>query len=278
MADATAILRREGAYLIALARAAAGALLFALPLLMTQEMWQLGAALDPYRLLTFLLLAVPLLTGLTWYAGFREEVSLRDALLDAFAAYAVAFMVSIGCLLMLGRIELWQLALADLGTVAIQAVPAAFGAALAQSQLGGVGPERKKKRESSSYWAELFLMIAGALFIAFNIAPTEEVQIITHGLVAWQCLVIVAVSLVIMHAFVYGVDFLGQESQPEHRGFLGEFVLYTIVGYVLALLVCLYVLWVMSQIDDQNLVEILKTVVTLGFPAALGASAARLIL
>jgi uncharacterized membrane protein len=34
----------------------------------------------------------------------------------------------------------------------------------------------------------------------------------------------------------------------------------------------------MSQIDDHNLIEILKTVVTLGFPAALGASAARLIL
>jgi putative integral membrane protein (TIGR02587 family) len=198
--------------------------------------------------------------------------------LDAFAAYAVAFTVSTGCLLMLGRVELQQITLPDLGTVAIQAVPAAFGAALAQSQLGGVAARQKEEREEASYWAELFLMIAGALFLAFNIAPTEEIQIITQGLDAWQFLIIVGITLVIMHGFVYGVDFAGQEARPEHRGVVGEFVLYTVVGYVLVLLVCLYVLWVLGQIDNENPVEVLQMMVTLSFPAALGAAAARLIL
>ncbi len=74
------VLAREVGYLAALARAAAGALIFALPLFMTQEMWELGAGLERHRLVAFLVLAVPLLTGLTWYAGFREDVDWRDAL------------------------------------------------------------------------------------------------------------------------------------------------------------------------------------------------------
>ncbi len=94
MTDAAAegsVAGRELGYLLALARAAAGALIFALPLFMTQEMWELGAGLDRYRMALFLVLAIPLLTGLNWYAGFRDEVGWKDALVDAFASYAVGF-------------------------------------------------------------------------------------------------------------------------------------------------------------------------------------------
>jgi putative integral membrane protein (TIGR02587 family) len=279
-ASGGSVLAREVGYLAALARAAAGALIFALPLFMTQEMWELGAGLERLRLVVFLVLAVPLLTGLTWYAGFREDAGWADALLDALAAYAVGFAVAAACLAMLGVLGPDRLSLAGLGTVAVQAVPAAFGAALAQSQLGGAGADEggEERRREAGYWAELLLMVAGALFVTFNIAPTEEVQAITHGLAPWQCLVVVAVSLAVMHAFVYGVGFSGQETRPEHRGLLGEFALYTVTGYALALLTCLYMLWILGQIDDQEPLVVLKTMVVLGFPAALGASAARLIL
>jgi putative integral membrane protein (TIGR02587 family) len=269
---------RELGYLVALARAAAGALIFALPLFMTQEMWELGAGHDRLRVALFLVLAIPLLTGLNWYAGFRDEVDWKDALLDAFASYAVAFAVSAACLLMLGVLELETFSLSDAGTVAIQAVPAAFGAALAQSQLGASSEEDRERRARTSYWGELFLMLAGALFVAFNIAPTEEVQLITQGLESWQFPVIVGVSLVVMHAFVYGVDFSGQEARPEHRGLLGELMLYTVVGYLLSLLVCAYILWMLGRLDGQAALPVLQMLVVLGFPAAIGASAARLIL
>ena len=275
---AGSVLRRELGYLVDLARAAAGALVFALPLFMTQEMWELGAGHDRWRLVLFLVLAVPLLTGLNWYAGFRDDVDWMDALLDAFASYAVGFVVSASCLLMLGVLELQTFSLSDAGTVAIQAVPAALGAALGQSQLGASSEADEERRAECSYWGELFLMLAGALFIAFNIAPTEEVQQLTYGLAPWQFPIIVAASLLVMHAFVYGVDFSGQEVRPEHRSVLGELVLYTVVGYLLALLMCLYMLWVLGRLDGQMPLEMLQMVVVLGFPAAIGASAARLIL
>ena len=46
----------NGEYAIGLARAFGGALVFALPLLMTMEMWALGVSIHPGRLLLFLFL------------------------------------------------------------------------------------------------------------------------------------------------------------------------------------------------------------------------------
>lgn len=39
------------------------------PLLMTMEMWSLGVALERSRLLVFLLLTLPMLIGLSYFAG-----------------------------------------------------------------------------------------------------------------------------------------------------------------------------------------------------------------
>ena len=52
----------------------------------------------------------------------------------------------------------------------------------------------------------------------------------------------------------------------------------TIVGYALALLISLYVLWTFGRLDGAAVAEIVMATLVLGFPAALGASVARLIL
>ena len=59
MVSFTATERGSGAlfdrsFLVALARAFAGALIFGLPLLMTMEMWALGFYMEPLRLALFL--------------------------------------------------------------------------------------------------------------------------------------------------------------------------------------------------------------------------------
>jgi uncharacterized membrane protein len=71
----------ERRFLRALARAFGGALLFALPLLMTMEMWQLGSTMPPLRLALFLGVMFPLLGALAYYAGFEKRLGWRDALL-----------------------------------------------------------------------------------------------------------------------------------------------------------------------------------------------------
>jgi uncharacterized membrane protein len=68
-------------FLIALARAFSGALLFALPLLMTMERWELGSTMPPLRLALFLGAMFPVLGALAYYAGFEESFGWREAVL-----------------------------------------------------------------------------------------------------------------------------------------------------------------------------------------------------
>ena len=74
-----------------LARAAGGALLFAFPLLMTMEMWQLGFSMERSRLLVFLLLSLPFLLGLSYYVGFEPTFRLKDEVLDALASRSASW-------------------------------------------------------------------------------------------------------------------------------------------------------------------------------------------
>jgi uncharacterized membrane protein len=60
--------------------------------------------------------------------------------------------------------------------------------------------------------------------------------------------------------------------------FWNVLVRFTLIGYALALLISLYVLWTFGRLDGAAATEIVMSVLVLGFPAALGGSAARLIL
>ena len=57
-----------------------------------------------------------------------------------------------------------------------------------------------------------------------------------------------------------------------------RFVRRTLSGYGLCLLLCWYILWTFSRLDDVGPAESVERVIVLAFPAALGAGAARLIL
>jgi putative integral membrane protein (TIGR02587 family) len=267
----------ERSFLRALARAFAGALIFGLPLLMTMEMWALGFYMEPLRLALFLLAMFPLLVGLAYYAGFEEGFDWRQFLLSACVAYAVAFVAAAAGLLLLGVLRPGMSLAEVVGKVALQAIPASIGAMLARSQLGQRDEEEEERRRDT-YGGELFLAAVGALFMAFNVAPTEEVVLIANMMTGWHALALIAVSLAVMHAFVYALEFRGQSSLHPDIGAWSEFLRLTVVAYALALLVCLYVLWSFGRTDGLAAGELLMQTVVLGFPAAIGAAAARLIL
>jgi putative integral membrane protein (TIGR02587 family) len=94
----------------------------------------------------------------------------------------------------------------------------------------------------------------------------------------WQAVALVPVSLLIMHAFVYAVEFRGQTALAPGISPWSEFLRLTVVAYALVLLVCLYVLWTFGRAEGLAFPELLIETVVLGFPAAIGAAAARLIL
>jgi uncharacterized membrane protein len=77
-------------FLISIGRAFAGALLFALPILMTMEMWELGVSLDPWRVALLLIAVVPLLLGLSRYSGIRYTAHWRDEVADVLVAILIS--------------------------------------------------------------------------------------------------------------------------------------------------------------------------------------------
>lgn len=263
-------------FAVELARAFGGAILFALPILMTMEMWWLGFYLERSRLALLFVLNLPLLAVLSYYIGFRDTFRWQDDVVDAFVAVAVGF-VTAGALLLLFSVLEWGMSPNEIvGKLAIQVVPGSLGAMLAASQLGV--KEEEKEARARGYGAELVFMVVGALFLTFNLAPTDEMLLISYQFTPWHALLLVAASLAVMHAFVYALEFRGQEPVPEGTPFWSVFVRFTVVGYAVALLVSLFVLWVFGRTDGMAATQIVMATTVLGFPAAVGAAAARLIL
>lgn len=265
-------------YAVGLMRAFGGAILFAFPLLMTMEMWWLGFYIDTARLLLFLLLNGAVLVGLAYFAGFEKTDDLLDSAMDAFAAYAVGVLASTAALALFGIIGPGMPAAEIVGKIAVQSVPASIGAVVARKQFGtgGDDAEQDEKERRAGYAGQLFLMLAGALFLAFNVAPTEEMMLIAFKMTPWHGLATVAVSVLLLHAFVYSVGFSGQEGTGD-AGWLATFLSYSLAGYGVALLVSLYALWTFGRTDGADLAQIAMMTAVLGLPASLGAAIARLI-
>jgi len=265
-------IRRETAYLRDLGRAFAGALLFNTPLLMTMEMWEQGVAMERWRLLLFMASGLPLLFGLAHYAGFSRRRGLRNDLLDTAVALAVGFVTASALLLLFGVAQ-GDAPRDALGMAALQAVPGGMGALLARRQLAGDGGGETDEGEAS-YVGELFLMAAGALFFALNIAPTEEVILIAYKAAPWQDLALLGLSILLLHLIVFTVGFAGQE-EAEHP--LKAVFHFTLPGYVIALGVGLFALYLFGRADGHPPETWLEMGVVLGVPGAIGAAAARLL-
>jgi putative integral membrane protein (TIGR02587 family) len=260
-----------------LARAFAGAAIFGLPLLMTMEMWWLGFSLNPLKLALFVGLSLPLLVGLAYYSGIRDAFDWQDDVLDAFTALAIGALTSALVMTLLGLLT-WREDFSEItGKIAIQMVPAAMGAVLAREQLGQQGDRQVEQKEEVAYFGTLFLMAAGALYLAFNLAPTEEIILISFKMSAWHGIAFALFSVAILHAFVYVVGFYGQE-RAETEGFWLLLLRYSITGYAVTLLVSTYILWTFGRFDGLGVADGTLMVVILAFPGALGAAAARLIL
>jgi putative integral membrane protein (TIGR02587 family) len=258
-------------------RAFAGAVLFSFPLLMTMEMWQLGFYVSRLRLALFIAVTLPLLFGLSYYSGFEKTESRGEDAEDAFIAFGVAFIASTLMLGLFGIITP-QMPIGEVvGKIGIQCVPASIGAIVASKQLHARDRDTDEEEGRVNYAGELFLMAAGALFIAFNVAPTEEMVLIAYTMTPWHAVALALITIVMLHGFVYTVGFAGQEERPDYAGFLLTFLHFTIAGYGIALLVSLGVLWVFERTNGVSISETVMMMVVIAFPAALGAATARLI-
>ncbi|HEY0628176.1 MAG TPA: TIGR02587 family membrane protein [Sphingomicrobium sp.] len=264
-------------YAGALARAFAGALIFSLPLLLTMEMWWLGFYLEPWRLMQFMLGNVLLLYGLSHVAGFEESHNWADDILDAFSAYLVATVTAAAVLTLIGALRP-QMTLGEAaGMVAIQSVPASFGAMIGAKLLGEGEEIEATERWRETYSGELFLMLAGALFLSFTVVPTEEMILIAFQIDPWHALATMAASLLLLHAILYLVGFEGQERRIGH-GHGRALLFHSLPGYAIALLAAGYMLWTFGRLDGLDLGHAAMAIVVVAFPASIGAAIAQVVI
>lgn len=264
-------------FMVGIGRGFAGALLFALPMQMTMEMWALGFTMDRWRLVLLLILAIPLLIGISHRIGFEETFSWRESARDAMIAYGIGIITSAATL------SIFKLLMADMptqeiiGKIAVQAVPASIGALLGRSELGS-GEDDAEDDPQAGYGSELFMMAVGALFLNLNMAPTEEMILISYKMTPWHALATILLSIALMHAFVYAVSFKGGHEISDDTPWWHALIRFTLPGYVIALVISLYALWSFGRLDGGSFTPALMAVIVLAFPGAIGAAAARLIL
>jgi putative integral membrane protein (TIGR02587 family) len=261
-----------------LMRAFAGAVIFGLPILMTQEMWSIPFHMSALRLALLIALFFPFLVALSWHVGFEPTFSLTDDALDALVAFLVGFIASGVVLFLLGELRPDDSLREVLGKVSLQAVPASIGALLAQSQFGQADAGARMRGGREEYFSELFIMAVGALFLAFNVAPTEEVLVISQHLGGALSLLLALATLLMMHALVYAAAFRGQPLDHAHAPWWSVFARFTVVGYAIAIALCGFLLWTFGRLDGLPVPVAMAAVVVLAFPAAIGAAAARLLL
>lgn len=152
----------------------------------------------------------------------------------------------------------------------------------AQSLLKGderIDEEAETRKRSASYSGQLFLTVVGAIFLSMSVAPTEEVYLISYQMTYWHLLALIIITLMMMHAFIHAVEQRGLvKGVSKQTPFWSLFFRYSVTSYAIVLLISFYILWTFGSLDNMAIAEKIKVAVVLGFPAAIGGSASRLIL
>jgi putative integral membrane protein (TIGR02587 family) len=265
-------------------RAFSGAFLFGIPLLFTMEMWWIGEFADLWKLLLFLLLAFLANIHLAYFAGFKQESTFSSSVGQAVDAMAVGVVTSIGVLLVLNQVSLAEPPDAILGKVILQAVPLSIGASVANLLLRP-GENRGGEADGTppDPWRATLndtgATIAGALFLGFAIAPTEEIPMLAAEMSIWHELALVAVSLLLTYAIVFESGFGLQGAGTGGEGPFNRPITETVFAYLISLAVAFVLLFLFDQIEaGEPLSTMLSQTLVLGLPASIGGAAGRLVI
>lgn len=264
-----------------LGRGMVGALLFGAPVLFTMETWWLGRTLHPAYVLGYVVVGLLLVLGLLRVVGFRDDESppvrpprlAVDFALLLLEALLAAFVV----LLALGVLRPGDSLVTMARVALLQVVPLGLGAAIANRLLGERHEEDPEThREGLARNVGLFAL--GAVFYTFPLAPTEEVELLASSAGWVRMPFLVALSVVVTYLSLYVLEFRGHHRRVQlmPQGWLrwGEACL----GYATAFAAGALMLLAFGHFSDGTFATWLQDAVVLAFPAALGGSAARVVL
>lgn len=277
---------------VELVRGIAGGMLFGIPLIYTMEVWWAGTYAHPKRMIAVLVTTSLIVLLLMRTTGFRETKDVRwiDAAMDTVEAVALGIVCVTAVLFLLRELTVQTPLQEALGKIVYEATPFSIGVAVAYTVLrrGRAAKDDDDREEEgedgadndsgvNATLADIGATAVGALFVAFNIAPTDEIPMIASAMApAWQLALIVA-SLLISYGIVFGAGFANEEQRRQQPGVLQHPLTETVASYLVALAAAAAMLWFFQRFDLAAPWEMtLSHVIVLGLPAAVGGAAGRL--
>lgn len=271
-----------------LVRGASGGFLFGIPLLYTMEVWWIGSTVGPPRLLMALLLTFTIVFMLNRTSGFRKLNNIRaiDAMMDSVEALALGILCTGITLVLLQEITLQTPTREMLGKLIYESVPFTLGVALANQFLSGNREGQPENCSNSNEpdegrlnatLSDIGATLIGALIIAFNIAPTDEIPMLASAAAGPWLLAVMAASLVISYCIVFQAGFANQQRRRQQQGIFQRPLSETIASYLVSLLAAMAMLFFFDRINFDDPWQMwLSYTLLLGLPATIGGAAGRL--
>ncbi|MGH9371847.1 MAG: TIGR02587 family membrane protein [Vicinamibacterales bacterium] len=264
-------------------RGVIGGLIFSLPLIYTMEVWWAGFTSSPVRLLIGLAGTFVILLGYNAVAGLHHDYEPIEVVIDSVEELGLGLVLSFCMLALLARIDPATPAIEVIGKVVVEGMLVAIGVSVGTAQLGGSeqmgldgrksGPDARRHPIGNV----VVLSSCGAVLLAANVAPTDEIVLLGTQLSPVRLLLTMVASLVIAAVTLFFSEFHG--SHHLRRDLVPRrVVVECVVAYSVAFLVSAVVLWFFGRFDGAALPVIVGETVALAFPATLGASAGRLLL
>jgi putative integral membrane protein (TIGR02587 family) len=271
-----------------LIRGASGGFLFGIPLLYTMEVWWIGSFISPLRMLLAVVLTFFTVLLLTQTAGFRQsnDVYWLDSIIDSIEALTIGIVCAGLVLLLLQEITLEVPLREALGKLLYESTPFTLGVALAnqflkkdESRAGTPehGHTSRKSKALNATLSDIGATLIGAMIIAFNIAPTDEIPMLAAKVSGLWLLAVMGTSLLVSYCIVFAAGFTNQQQRQQHRGIFQRPLSETIAAYLVSLIAAMLMLLFFEKIRLDDPWQLwLSLTILLGLPASIGGAAGRL--
>jgi putative integral membrane protein (TIGR02587 family) len=240
------------------------------PLLYTQETWLHGRSVSPVVILAGVIATFAANVALSYFVGFRPGRTHRPTE-DAVVGMGLSILLSALLLVLLDRVGRETSPENALGVTALTAIPVSIGFSIGVALAPRRGGEKAEQIQGGG--GDLLVAAAGALVFALNIAPTAEPILLAAELDGVRLGLLVGASLVLPYLMVFYAEFGGREQRVASDGATQRPITETLLAYVASAAM----LAMFGRVDALNGAATAR-VVTLAFPAAIGAALGRLLI
>ena len=255
-------------------RGVAGGTLLGVPLLYTQETWLHGRGVSPLVILAGLVATFAVTVALSYFVGFRPGRTHRPTE-DAVVGMGLSVLLSALLLVLLDRVGPDTTLENAIGVITLTAIPVSLGFSIGVALAPRGGGEKAEQIQGGG--GDLLVAAAGALVFALNIAPTAEPVLLAAQLDGVRLGLLVVASLVLPYLMVFYAEFGGREQRVASDGATQGPVTETLLAYAVAFVVSAAMLALFGRVDALDGAATAR-VVTLAFPASIGAALGRLLI